>query len=110
ALADRVIKDDLKINRLRYELEEGITEQLSVGKGEDVRAQVGALYVLAELERMGDHAEGIAKVALMLGPRPALQLPGVVHDLGRRTLSMVVRTLDALGSRDANLARAICGE
>ena len=88
ALADRVVRDDLKVNRLRYELEEGITEELSSATGKDVRPLVGALYVLAELERMGDHAEGIAKVALMLGPGPTLAMPGVVglaagHDRGR---------------------------
>jgi len=110
ALADRVVRNDLKVNRLRYELEEGITEELSSATGEDVRPLVGTLYVLAELERMGDHAEGIAKVALMLGPGPALAIPGVVHELGRRTLSMVQRTLGALESQDANLARAICLE
>ena len=110
ALADRVVRDDLKVNRLRYELEEGITEELSSATGKDVRPLVGTLYVLAELERMGDHAEGIAKVALMLGPGPALAIPGVVHELGRRTLSMVQRTLGALERQDANLARAICLE
>jgi len=110
ALADRVVRDDLKVNRLRYELEEGITEELSSATGKDVRPLVGALYVLAELERMGDHAEGIAKVALMLGPGPTLAMPGVVHELGRRTLSMVQRTLGALERQDANMARAICLE
>ncbi len=109
-LADRVVRDDLEVNRLRYQLEEELVGGLAAAGGEEIRSLVGALYVLPELERMGDHAEGIAKVALMLGPHPTLPLPGAVAEMGKRTLSMVNRTLTALNKGDANLARALCLE
>ena len=102
ALADRVVRDDLEVNRLRYQLEEELVRRLSAAGGEEPRSLVGALYVLPELERMGDHAEGIAKVALMLGPHPTLKVPGVITEMGDRTLS--------LNKRDASLARALCRE
>ena len=110
ALADRVVRDDLEVNRLRYQLEEELVRRLSAAGGEEPRSLVGALYVLPELERMGDHAEGIAKVALMLGPHPTLKVPGVITEMGDRTLSMVNRALTALNKRDASLARALCRE
>jgi phosphate transport system protein len=110
ALADRVVRDDLTVNRRRFELEEEMTQRLSTASGDDVRPLVGSLYVIAELERMGDHAEGIAKVALMLGRQPVLTVPKVVFDLGDRTRSLLQRTLTAFENEDAELARALCGE
>lgn len=110
ALADRIVREDLAVNRLRFELEEEITRRLSESVGDAVRPLVASLYVLAELERMGDHAEGIAKVALMLGRHPSLPVPSAVFDLGSRTSSMLRRTLVALENEDAGAARQLCAE
>src|SRR5712692_5919648 len=66
-LADKVVRGDLEINRLRYQVEEQITPRLAGSEAADARWMVAALYVISELERMGDHAEGIANVTLMLG-------------------------------------------
>ena len=110
ALADRVVREDLDINGLRYNLEEEIAGRLSEVTGQDVRSLVGALYVLSELERMGDHAEGIAKVALMLGSQRTLEVPGVITEMGKRTMSIVNRTMGALSKGDAKLARELCLE
>lgn len=110
ALADKVVREDLEINRLRYEVEEQITAQLLGSQAADAKWMVAALYVISELERMGDHAEGIAKVALMLGPNPSLPVPAVIGDMGTLTISMVDRTLAALHKRDVRSARAVCRE
>jgi phosphate transport system protein len=110
ALADKVVRGDLEINRLRYQVEEQITAQLVGSDAGDVRWMVAALYVISELERMGDHAEGIAKVTLMLGPNPSLSVPAVIGDMGSLTISMVERALAALHGRDVGAARAVCRE
>lgn len=110
ALADRVVRGDIEINRRRYEVEEQITGRLSGGEAGDTRWMVAALYVISDLERMGDHAEGIAKVALMLGPNPSLVAPTVIGAMGNLTVSMVDRTLGALDKRDIKAARALCRE
>ncbi|HEV2036496.1 MAG TPA: phosphate signaling complex protein PhoU [Candidatus Dormibacteraeota bacterium] len=109
-LADNVVRGDVEINRVRYEIEEKITARLSGSEAGDARWMVAALYVISELERMGDHAEGIAKVTLMLGPNPALPVPAVIGEMGALTLSMVHRTLAALDKRDVKAARALCRE
>ena len=108
ALADRVVRGDVEINRRRYEVEEQITARLSGSGAGDARWMVAALYVISDLERMGDHAEGIAKVTLMLGPKPSLTVPAVIGEMGALTLSMVDRTLAALDKRDIKAARALC--
>jgi phosphate transport system protein len=109
-LADKVVRGDAEINRLRYQVEEQITAGLSSGEVADTRWMVAALYVISDLERMGDHAEGIAKVALMLGPSPSLPIPAVIGAMGAQTISMVDRTLAALDKRDVKAARALCRE
>ena len=109
-LADGVVRGDTEINRVRYQVEEQITSRLSGSDAGEARWMVAALYVISELERMGDHAEGIAKVALMLGPNPALTAPAVIAEMGIRTTSMVRRTLAALDKRDDKAARALCRE
>ena len=109
-LADGVVRGDVEINRVRYQVEEQITSRLSGSDAGEARWMVAALYVISELERMGDHAEGIAKVALMLGPNPALTAPAVIAEMGIRTTSMVRRTLAALDKRDDKAARALCRE
>ena len=109
-LADKVVRGDIAINRRRYEVEEQITARLSGNEVGDVRWMVAALYVISELERMGDHAEGIAKVTLMLGPNPSLSVPAVIDKMGTLTISMVDRTLAALDKRDVKAARALCRE
>ena len=110
ALADKVVRGDIAINRRRYEVEEQITTRLSGNEIGDVRWMVAALYLISELERMGDHAEGIAKVTLMLGPNPSLSVPAVIDKMGTLTISMVDRTLAALDKRDVRAARALCRE
>ena len=109
-LADKVVRGDIAINRRRYEVEEQITARLSGNEVGDVRWMVAALYVISELERMGDHAEGIAKVTLMLGPNPSLSVPAVIDKMGTLTISMVDRTLAALDKHDVKAARALCRE
>jgi phosphate transport system protein len=110
AMADRVVRGDVEINRRRYRIEEQITGRLSGSEASEARWMVAALYVISDLERMGDHAEGIAKVTLMLGPNPSLALPAVIGEMGALTVSMVDRTLAALDKRDVKAARALCRE
>lgn len=109
-LADNIVRGDVEVNRIRYEIEEQITTQLSGREASETRWMVAALYVISDLERMGDHAEGIAKVTLMLGPNPSLQVPAVIGEMGALTTSMVHRTLAALGKRDVKAARVLCRE
>jgi phosphate transport system protein len=109
-LADEVVRRDVEINRLRYQVEEQITARLSGSEVANARWMVTALYVISDLERMGDHAEGIAKVTLMLGPSPSLPVPTVIGEMGALTISMVDRTLAALDKRDVKAARALCRE
>jgi phosphate transport system protein len=74
-LARTVIAADEIINQRRYQLEEAclvtIARQQPVAT--DLRRLIATMHAAGELERMGDHAEGIAHIVLKLDA--ATQLP-----------------------------------
>jgi phosphate transport system protein len=67
-LARGVVEADRTINARRYQLEDAclttIVRQQPVAS--DLRRIIAAMHVAGELERMADHAEGIASIALKL--------------------------------------------
>ena len=74
-LARSIIADDARINKRRYETEEKCLEMMATQQplASDLRTIVSVLYIIVDLERMGDHAEGIAKVSIMLADEPPLK-------------------------------------
>ena len=111
-LARRVIADDARINRKRYDIEERCLELIARQQplAGDLRAIVSVLYIIVDLERMADHAEGIAKVAIMLADeaplKPYIDIPRMA-DIARR---MLISSLEAFKDRDPARARAVCNE
>ncbi|MGQ9572775.1 MAG: phosphate signaling complex protein PhoU [Dehalococcoidia bacterium] len=111
-LARQVIADDLKINRKRYETEEKCLELIATQQplATDLRTIVAVLYIIVDLERMGDHAEGIAKIAIMLADEPPLKPYIDIPRMAETAKRMLMGSLEAFKHRDADRARAICSE
>lgn len=109
AAADAIVARDREINAERWGLEALVTGALGEGiRDEDLRSCIAVLHVSGELERMGDHAEGIAKVALMLG-RPALtEVPADLIRLGALVVGMLHDGVGALEAADSDAATALC--
>jgi phosphate transport system protein len=109
-LARQVIADDLKINEKRYDIEEKCLEILAMQApmAGDLRAVVAILHIIVDLERMGDHAEGSAKVAIMLSDEPPLKPYIDIPRMAEISISMLHESLEASKHRDVNLARRIC--
>jgi len=109
-LARQIIADDLKINRKRYETEEKCLELIATQQplASDLRTIVAVLHIVVELERIGDHAEGIAKIALMLADEPPLKPYIDIPRMAQAAIRMLMGSLEAFKNRDADLARAIC--
>jgi phosphate transport system protein len=76
----------------------------------DLRCIVAALNIIVDLERMGDHAEGIAKIVLMHEDVPLLKPLVDIPLMAEKAQDMLRRSLDAYVRRDADLARAIAEE
>ena len=62
------------------------------------------------MERIGDHCEGIAKIALMLGATPTVALPVSLERLGDLAAGMLARGTAAFINGEAAEARALCAE
>jgi len=109
--ADAVVQTDLEVNRLRYAIEERVTAELAPGVGEErLRLLIAVLYVISDLERIGDHAEGIARVALMLGRPPMRALPASIPHLGSQVRGMLASGVSVLRDRDVDAARRLVEE
>src|SRR5690606_21153654 len=64
-LAEQVIDADAEVDRLKEQVEEQAFDQLARQQpvAGDLRALIAALRMVTDLERMGDLAEHIAKIA-----------------------------------------------
>jgi len=111
-LSRQIIADDLKINRKRYDTEEKCLELIATQQplASDLRTIVAVLYIIVDLERMGDHAEGIAKIALVLADEPPLKPYIDIPRMAKAATRMLMGSLEAFKNRDADRARAICDE
>ena len=109
-LAEKVIEEDALINHKRYEIEEKCVRLLATQQpmAGDLRTIIAALHVTVDLERMGDYAEGIAKVCLMIGDEPLLKPLIDIPRMADLALSMLRRSLDAFVHKDVRAAKDVC--
>jgi len=109
-LAHEIIEDDLKINRKRYETEDKCLELIATQQplAGDLRTIVSVLHITVDLERMGDHAEGIAKIAIMLADEPPLKPYVDIPRMADIARGMLMDSLEAFKHRDTALARVVC--
>lgn len=111
-LARVVIVEDMDLNRKRYETEEKCIDLLAMQQplATDLRTIVAILHIIVDLERMGDHAEGIAKISIMLADEAPLKPYIDIPRMAEKAIAMLRRSIEAFKHRDVDLARAICDE
>jgi phosphate transport system protein len=108
-LAQKIIDGDAELNRLRYEVEESClailaTQQPAAG---DLRAILAVETIAVELERMGDHAEGIAKIVLRMGDEPPVAALVEIPQMAEICRRMLKQSLDTFLARDPEAARRV---
>ncbi|MCL0095646.1 phosphate signaling complex protein PhoU [Dehalococcoidia bacterium] len=111
-LAEQVVEDDQEINRKRFAIEEDCitiiaTQQPMAG---DLRIIITVLNLITELERMGDYAEGIARIALMIGDEPPLKPLIDIPRMAEKARDMLRRSLEAFINHDSEEAIRINAE
>jgi phosphate transport system protein len=111
-LARQVIADDVKINQKRFDIEEKCVDLIVTQQpmASDLRIIIAVLNIIIDLERIADHAEGNAKIAVMIGNEPPLKPLIDLPRMSQKTGEMLRRSLDSFINRDAEAARQICGE
>jgi phosphate transport system protein len=111
-LAQQIINDDQKINNKRFEIEEKCVQLIATQQpmASDLRTIISVLNIITELERIGDYAEGNAKITIMIGNEPPLKPLIDIPLMAEKTIDMLNRSLDAFIKPDAESAKAIIAE
>jgi phosphate transport system regulatory protein PhoU len=112
ALANQIITDDKKINRKRFDIEEKCIQLIATQQpmASDLRTIVAVLNIITELERIGDYAEGNAKITIMIGNEPPLKPLVDIPRMAEKTADMLNRSLSAFINHDADAAIKISAE
>ncbi len=107
--AEAIRRDDEKINRMRWKIEEKAIKLMATQQpvATDLRELIALLNMITDLERMGDYAAGIAKIVLKSGNenhvKPLIDIPRMA-DL---SVEMIERSITAWIERDVEEARQI---
>jgi phosphate transport system protein len=111
-LANRVIADDKKVDMKRFEIEDKCIQLIATQQpmASDLRTIISVINIISEVERIGDHAEGIAKIVIMIGDEPPLKPLIDIPRMTEKTVDMLHRSLDTFVNRDSETAIKIAAE
>jgi phosphate transport system protein len=110
ALCDQVVRGDDEVDALYLDVERRILHlfALQTPVATDLRLLTALLHINLHLERVGDQAVNLAKIAKLVDGLP--QIPEVLRDLeemGKIALGMVGTAMDALARREVDLAQTL---
>ncbi|MDS1270238.1 phosphate signaling complex protein PhoU [Lipingzhangella sp. LS1_29] len=106
--AQEVISGDDAVNQLENEIEYSafdlMARQQPVAK--DLRTIITSLHMAGDLERMGDHAVHLAKVARRRHPDSAIpkELRATVLEMGHQAEQLVIKAGEVITEQDAEKA------
>ncbi len=109
AVAYEVVAEDDLIDEKRFELEEKCIDLIATQQplAIDLRTLLAVLHIAVELERMGDYAEGIGKICMIIGEDESVDTPQQLDQMARMGVTMLKRSLKSLTDRDVDLANDV---
>ncbi|MDX6206962.1 MAG: phosphate transport system protein, partial [Frankiales bacterium] len=114
ALAEGVISADDTVDALYAKVEQLALDLLARQQpvASDLRALITSLRMVADLERMGDHAMHVAKVARRRYPDHAIprELRSTVLEMGQVAQQIVEKAGSVIAGRDVALALELEGD
>lgn len=112
-LAKKIIDNDVKVNAAEVAIDEECSHIIARRQpaASDLRLVMAVIKTITDLERMGDQAERIARMAIRLSEmeRPKNQY-SEISNLGNHVAAMVHDTLDAFARVDPEAAVEIARE
>lgn len=108
-LAHQVVEADDRVDQLRYRIEEACLRTIATQQpaARDLRRIIAAMHMAVEMERMADHASGIAEITVRMGGephiKPLIDIPRMAELVGE----MLHGVLDAYVKTDVALAKAV---
>ncbi len=108
-LAQKVITDDEATNALRFEVEELSLTILATQQpfATDLRETIAAMHLVNELERMGDHAAGIARLVERMEGEAEISSLHKLPKMAKRARQMTQESVQSYIERDAELALTV---
>lgn len=108
-MAKRVYSEDDKIDDIELEIEQQCMMMLVLQQplAKDLRTIATALKIITDLERMGDNAVNIAKIALEIGKEPLIKPLVDIPKMAHISQSMVKMSLEAFVNEDIELAEKV---
>ena len=109
-LSHKVVSQDDIIDQKTNQIEEKAIDLIATQQpiAIDLRTLMSVIHISVELERMGDYAEGIGKIGVMMGNDPPVKPLVDIPKMAAKASDMLKRSLDALVRRDPALARQVC--
>tara|TARA_Y100001935_G_C17311324_1_gene516541 strand:+ start:5154 stop:5864 length:711 start_codon:yes stop_codon:yes gene_type:complete len=108
-LADTVVANDYKVNAFDVDIDERCTNILALRQptASDLRLVLTVIKTTADLERIGDEAKRISRLAFQNTSSDPGNLYLRIEDLGERVRSMLHRALDSFARMDVEGAIAV---
>ncbi len=105
-LAETIIVGDAELNKMRFDIEKACEAVIATQQpaASDLRAVIAALNIVVDLERMGDHAAGIAKTVQLMGEGKFETLPESLERMAARTQDMLRQVVDVYAEADYDRA------
>jgi phosphate transport system protein len=105
-LARQVIADDEAVNTLRFEIEVACLTLLATQQpfAIDLRTVITVQHLATELERIGDHAAGIARLVERLAGEDEIASLHKLPKMAKRARRMLQKAIQAFVDRDAEMA------
>lgn len=114
ALAETVIASDGQIDAMRAELDSLAVDLLARQQpvATDLRMVVTAMHMATDLERMGDLAEHIAKVARLRYPRSAVpaELRSMIVEMDQVAARLVMKVGSIIAAKDVEGAATLADD
>ena len=109
-LSHKIVSQDDIIDQKTNQIEEKAIDLIATQQpiAIDLRTLMSVIHISVELERMGDYAEGIGKIGIMMGNDPPVKPLVDIPKMAAKSSDMLKRSLDALVRRDSALARQVC--
>jgi phosphate transport system protein len=109
AEAERIIAADAAINRKRWDIENKCVQLFATQQpvAGDLREIVSFMDLITNLERMADHAKGIAKIVVMHDQTPLLKPLIDIPRMAEKADEMIRKSLAAFITQDVAAAKAI---
>ena len=105
-LARSVIEDDKEINAINFHLQNACISLLAqqAPLAGDLRMIVSVTAIMSDLERMGDHAEGNARIVVMMQDEPLVKPLIDMPIMASRAVEMLRNSVQAFVDQDTEAA------